>query len=173
MSIKSVPKYSLEFFFPNPEIKIETPEQLLIRTKELSPPTTTIAPRILEMIENLCKDYICSLGEIFKEPIKVRMSFSPSEGITFDHEKIRKVYEEITKDVAVALPKKDAQSMGVHHLKKKQVSLEGKKEAAMRFGSEPLVFLDREAYLLWTSGVRNRLAIDVDMHAPQEVKGAD
>ncbi len=167
MSIKSIPKYSLEFFFQDPEIKIENPDQLLIRTRELSPSSANIKPEILEVIESLCKDYICSLGKMFKEPMTARLTLSPINGISFDpgSEKIKAVYEQITREVAIAIPKNDAISQGIQQLKKKNVSAQEKQKAFAQFQQKQILFLDPHAYQLWKSGLKAPLKIDVEMVA--------
>lgn len=155
--MQPIPKYTLEFLIP--EQKIENPEDLIIRTKALSPPTAKITPQILFLIEDLCKDYIFSLGKMFTELVKVRMCLSLKKGISFDNKKIQANYDEKTKGPAFAMPK----TPEIQHLMKRNVSVQDRTEAYADLGTKQVAFIDPGAFLLWKAGLKNPLTIDVEM----------
>lgn len=183
MSSNSIPTYSLTFFNLYDHIEIKEASDLLISMKALKPKDASIPSIILRYLEAFSKDYVHHLRKEFNKDVTIKTFFSLENGLQYESndEKVKEVFNIIFQEQmenSAVLAEHEAIESKLTHLKRnnfvteeiKQKAIEGLKAKNVLADGEEVIYLDRVAFSLWKEGIREPIAVNLEICA-QEAMG--
>lgn len=162
---QTIPNYAIEFFMNQ---RAGEPNLFTLMNEEFDPPKAKISPQLCTFIIDTFKTFLVvnkEDPEIKKFNAKVRLSFSPREGlkVIFSTDaRIKAVFEKCHQD-PVSFTLSEAKELQIMDLKRTIPSLEFKQKT-MELKGKKLIFLDPVTWNFWQVGIKSPLELKVDVN---------